>query len=72
MYNKYCFDALDKTMQDLRNNFIHPFGGMTIILGDDFRQILPIILGDTKENIIDASISNSYLWTHFRVLTLTD
>ena len=25
--NKYCFEALDKTMQDLKNNFDHPFGG---------------------------------------------
>ena len=36
MNNKYCFEALDKTLQDLRNNFEQPFGGMSVILGGDF------------------------------------
>ena len=43
MNNKYCFEALDKTLQDLRNKFEQPFGGMTIILGGDFRQFLLVI-----------------------------
>ena len=71
MNNKYCFEALDKTLQDLRNNFEHPFGGMTVVLGGDFRQILPVIHSGTKEQIIDATITNSYFWQHFRILTLT-
>ena len=36
MNNKYCFKALDKTLQDLRNNFQQPFEGMIVILGSDF------------------------------------
>ena len=71
MNNKYCFEALDKTLQDLRHNFDCPFGGMTVVLGGDFRQILPVIPSGTKEQIIDATITNSYLWQHFRVLKLT-
>ena len=71
MNNKYCFEALDKTLQDLRNNFEQPFGGMSIVLGGDFRQILPVIPSGTKEQIIDATITNSYLWPYFRILTLT-
>ena len=61
MNNKYCFEALDKTLQDLKNNFEQPFGGLTVILGGNFRQILPVILSGTKEEIIDATITNSYL-----------
>jgi len=72
MTNKYCFEALDKTLQDLKNNFEQPFGGMTVVLGGDFRQILPVIPTGTKEYIIDATINKSYLWPHFRVLTLTE
>ena len=52
MTNKYCFEALDKTLQDLKNDFSRPFGGMTVILGGDFKQILPVIPNETKENII--------------------
>ena len=72
MTNKYCFETLDKTMQDLKNNFDHPFGGMTVILGGDFRQILHVIPNGTKENIFDVTINNSYLWPYFRILTLTE
>ena len=72
MTNKYCFEALDKTLQDLRNNFEQPFGGMTIVLGGDFRQILPVIPTGTKEDIINATINNSYLWPYFKILKLTE
>ena len=72
MTNKYCFEALDKTLQDLRNNFEQPFGGMTIVLGGDIRQILPVIPTGTKEDIINATINNSYLWPYFKILKLTE
>ena len=49
MNNKYCFEVLDNTLQDLRNNFQQPFRGITIVLGGDFRQILPVIPLGTKE-----------------------
>ena len=45
---------------------------MTIILGGDFRQILPVITSGTKEHIIDATITNFYLWPYFEILTLTE
>ena len=72
MTNKHCFEALDKTLQDLRNNFEQPFGGMTIVLGGDFQQILPIIPTGTKEDIINATINNSYLLPYFKILKLTE
>ena len=53
------------------NNFEQPFEGMSIVLGGDFHQILPVIPSGTKEQIIDATITNSYLWPYFWILTLT-
>ena len=72
MTNKYCFENLDKILQDLKNDFNRPFGGMVVIFGGDFRQILPVIPNGTKENIINVTINNSYLWQYFRILTLTE
>nr|GEV44206.1 ATP-dependent DNA helicase PIF1-like [Tanacetum cinerariifolium] len=47
MTQKYAFEALDKTLRDIlgypvpdKRNKI--FGGMTILLGGDFRRILPV------------------------------
>ena len=44
---------------------------MIVILRDDFGQTLHVIPNDTKENIIDVTINNSYLWPYFRIFTLT-
>lgn len=46
------------------------FGGKSIILGGDFRQTLPVKKGAPKMELIASSIANSYLWPHFRLLTL--
>ena len=67
---KHCFEALDKSTKDLFNDFEKPFGGMSVLLGGDFRQILPVKLGEEKEAIINASIYNSYLWSQCQILTL--
>ncbi|OMO68755.1 DNA helicase PIF1, ATP-dependent [Corchorus capsularis] len=46
------------------------FGGKTLLLGGDFRQIFPIIPHGCKTDIVSASISNSELWPFFEVFTL--
>ena len=43
MTHKHCFEALDRTLQDLRN-CQKPFGNITMVFGGDFQQILPVIL----------------------------
>ena len=45
---------------------------MTIVLGGDFQQILPVITTGEKEYIIDTTIRQSYLWPHFKILTLQE
>ncbi|XP_019195835.1 PREDICTED: uncharacterized protein LOC109189678 [Ipomoea nil] len=76
MMHKFCFEALDRTIRDLMR-FINPrssdmtFGGKTVVLGGDFRQILPVIPKGTRPDIVRASISSSYLWKSCKVLRLT-
>ncbi|XP_013594942.1 PREDICTED: uncharacterized protein LOC106303144 [Brassica oleracea var. oleracea] len=38
------------------------FGGKTVLLGGDFRQILPVIPQGSRADTVLASISHSYLW----------
>ncbi|XP_031260435.1 uncharacterized protein LOC116118587 [Pistacia vera] len=77
MANRYCFKALDRTLKDIlskkvRSNTDRIFRGLTIALGDDFRQILPVIPKRKKPDIIQACLSSSTLWKHVTVLRLTE
>lgn len=47
-----------------------PFGGMTVVLDGDFRQILPTVPKGRKEEILDGSIKKSSLWKHVKVYKL--
>ena len=77
MNNQCCFEALDRSLRDVLTNGNDlpndkPFGGKSVLLGGDFRQILPIIPGGIKEDIVHASLCISVLWSKFKVLTLTE
>ncbi|XP_025625512.1 uncharacterized protein [Arachis hypogaea] len=75
MLSKYCYEALDKSLKDVLRfetnyNQDEPFGGKVVVLGGDFRQILPVIPMGSRQDIIQASIT-SYLWNRCKVLKLT-
>ncbi|XP_022025052.1 uncharacterized protein LOC110925406 [Helianthus annuus] len=77
MTHKHCFEALDQTMKDIARSSNprmqkQPFGGKVILLGGDFRQILPVIPKGTRSMIVNASLNSSYLWKHCKVLKLTE
>ena len=77
MTNKHYFEALDKSLRDIlrftnQNSDERPFGGMTVVLGGDFRQILPVITKGKREHIVNASIKRSYLWKDFQIFRLTE
>lgn len=42
-----------------------------MVVGGDLRQILPVIEGGTRPQIIDAAITNSPLWCNVQTLPLT-
>ncbi|XP_031128460.1 uncharacterized protein LOC116030337 [Ipomoea triloba] len=76
MMHKHLFEALDRTMRDLMRfeNVLSgslTIGGKTVVLGDDFRQILPVIPKGSRQDIVGASINSSYLWNSCKVLRLT-
>jgi len=48
MANRYLFEALDKTLKDIRK-CDKPFGG-------DFRQILPVIIRGGRAQIVNSCL----------------
>ncbi|XP_019184379.1 PREDICTED: uncharacterized protein LOC109179329 [Ipomoea nil] len=76
MMHKHCFEALDRTMRDLlrfadSNSEMKTFGGKTVVLGGDFRQILPVVPKGSRQDIVSSAINASYLWDSCKVLRLT-
>ncbi|CAJ2673035.1 unnamed protein product [Trifolium pratense] len=74
MCHKYCFETLDRTLQDVmsvKGNSDLIFGGKVVVFGGDFRQILPVIPRGSRSDIVHSSINASYIWDHCEVLTLT-
>lgn len=75
MMNRFCLEAFDRTLRDLMtfkcaSNNDKPFGGNVVVLGGDFRQILPVVR-NVQENIVQAAINSSELWKTCKVLKLT-
>jgi len=69
MTNIYCLEALDRTLKDILDCDA-PFGGKVMIIGGDFRQVLPVIQKGSKALMISACIIRSYLWANTKVLHL--
>ena len=70
MTHRHCFEALDRTFQDLRD-CQRPFGGMTMVFGGDFQQILPVIPKGSRADIVEASLRKSHLWNNMMLNTNT-
>jgi len=69
MQHRFGPEAVSRTLMDIRDD-ARPFGGLTVIFGGDFRQILPVVRRGSPERIINASICRSSLWRNMQVLRL--
>ncbi|WVZ58841.1 hypothetical protein U9M48_009067 [Paspalum notatum var. saurae] len=62
MTRRQAVEALDNSMRDIMNAPDWPFGGKTIVFGEDFRQVLPVIRKGSRAQIVNSSLRRSYLW----------
>ncbi|XP_052624672.1 ATP-dependent DNA helicase RRM3-like isoform X1 [Lactuca sativa] len=72
MSDRRCFESLDRSLKDVLENNKCYFGGMSMLLGGDFRQTLSVQPKSTNSQIIALTLPNSYLWPHFTVYKLHD
>ncbi|GJS31895.1 hypothetical protein Tco_0492515 [Tanacetum coccineum] len=63
--------SLDRTLKDIMRSS-NPFGGIVVVFGGYFRQILPVIPRGTRSEIVNASLRCSYIWDDIQVLKLTE
>jgi len=69
MQHRYIPEAVDRTLQDVLGNQ-KPFGGISVVFGGDFQQILPVIVKGSRSQIIGACLQESNLWQILKILPL--
>ncbi|KYM93650.1 ATP-dependent DNA helicase PIF1, partial [Cyphomyrmex costatus] len=72
MAPRYALEIMDRTLRDIMNNDDLPFGGKIVILGGDFRQLLPIKIHGTQTEIVNLSIKFCSTWKYFINFSLTE
>lgn len=76
MMHKHVFEAVDRTFRDIMATVnpdlaLKPFGGKVVVLGGDFRQILPVVRRGRKADVIAASLNQSQrIWPHVGIIKL--
>ncbi|RCN27744.1 hypothetical protein ANCCAN_26520 [Ancylostoma caninum] len=70
MAPKQTLEAVDMLLRDITQVDLI-FGNKIILLGGDFRQVLPVVRKEGREEMIGACIKNSQLWHHFTQYELT-
>ncbi len=69
MAHKHVFEAVNRTLQHVLGA-VDPalkdilFGGKVVVMGSDFRQLLPVVPRGTRGQIVDASLKRSAILWH--------
>jgi hypothetical protein len=75
MCHKHALQAVDKTLRDIMRTVSPeleniPFGNKAVVLGGDFRQVLPVVKRGSRGKIVSAILKRSGLWPQVRVMKL--
>ncbi|OMO54933.1 DNA helicase PIF1, ATP-dependent [Corchorus olitorius] len=76
MMHRHCIEGLNRSLRAIcgasnpRSNRV-PFGGIPVVFGGDLRQILPVVSGGSRADIVNSTICSSPLWSHCQVMHLT-
>lgn len=70
MMDKRVFKCVSRSMCDLFND-PHPFGSKVVVLGEYFRQILPVVKHGSEADIIPVTLNTSVLWDNIQIIRLT-
>ncbi|XP_043481756.1 ATP-dependent DNA helicase PIF1-like [Leptopilina heterotoma] len=64
MAPRHALQLVDRNLKDIMNSKV-PFGGKIMILGGDFRQMLPVKQNATRSELVNLCIKYSNVWPAF-------
>ncbi|XP_078443068.1 uncharacterized protein LOC144712681 [Wolffia australiana] len=75
MMHHHVYEMLDRSIRDVMKTTDAtsenvPFGGKVVVMGGDFRQMLPVIQKGSRSMIINSSLNRSNVWRHCSVFRL--
>jgi hypothetical protein len=75
MMHRHTYEAINRTFQDIMKESDPrlanvPFGGKIVVMGGDFRQMLPVIPKGCRSAVVNASLNRRGLWRHFQMFKL--
>lgn len=72
MQSKVILELIERELRDkaLPANRNFPFGGIAVLLGGDWKQLLPVVIKGSREEILDQTHRRSMLWHKFETMTL--
>ena len=61
MVHRHAFEAVDRMLRDITKAVDlslenQPFGGKVVVFGGDFRQILPVVIKGSHEDIVGSCL----------------
>ncbi|RWS25337.1 uncharacterized protein B4U80_04936 [Leptotrombidium deliense] len=65
-----ALESIDIALRDICKND-DPFGGKLMLLGGDFRQVLPVVKRAGIQQIINSTIKRSIIWDKFKCINLS-
>ena len=69
--HKHLYETMDRSFRSLLEND-EPYGGKVILHSGDWKQILPVIQGGSRAEIVQATLKASHLWVHVQLYPLTE
>ncbi|XP_074336932.1 uncharacterized protein LOC141674107 [Apium graveolens] len=75
MQHRHAFESVDRSLRDImsaidKRRAKKPFGGITLVFGRDYRQILPVIPKASRAEIVGSTLNKSKIWEFFQVFLL--
>ncbi|XP_074336651.1 uncharacterized protein LOC141673814 [Apium graveolens] len=75
MQHRHALESVDRSLRDImfaidKRRAKKPFGGITIVFGGDYRQILPVIPKASRAEIVGSTLNKSKIWEFCQVFLL--